>query len=120
MARHLELGENSEELAARYLIRKGMSIVARRVRYRCGELDLVARQGREWVFVEVKSRRGDRKGRASESFTATKSQRMRRAVEMYVRDHGLDNEPIRCDFVAIDFSIDGVPEIRHYPGGIHW
>lgn len=120
MAKHLELGENSEQLAANYLMRKGLTIVERRVRYRWGELDLVARQGEEWVFVEVKSRRDAGKGTAGEAFTSAKSRRMRRAVETYVRDHGLDNKPIRCDFIAIDFDADGVPTIQHFPGGIHW
>ena len=43
-------------MAARFLQRAGLSILARNYRYRRGEIDLVARQGRELVMVEVKAR----------------------------------------------------------------
>ncbi|MCD7895596.1 MAG: YraN family protein [Planctomycetaceae bacterium] len=120
MTRHLELGESGEAMAVRYLINKGLTIVDTRVRFRRGELDIVARQGREWVFVEVKTRSGTRMGTAAEAFTATKAKRMQRAVTEYVRRHGLENEAIRCDLVAIDFAGGDVPEISHFPGGITW
>lgn len=117
---HLELGESGEALAAEYLRTQGLRIVDQRVRFRRGELDIVARNGREWVFVEVKTRSDDRMGGATAAFTDRKAARMRRAVEEYVLLHDLFREPIRCDVVAIDFNADGVPEIKHYPGCITW
>jgi TIGR00252 family protein len=117
-SRHLALGEAGEEMAARHLERLGLKIVERRVRSRRGELDIVARDGREWVFVEVKTRSGDRMGTAAEAMTRRKIGRMFRAVREYVAAHGLENEPIRLDLVAIDFNGEGVPVIAHYPGGI--
>lgn len=117
---HLELGESGEALAVEYLRSKGLHIVDQRVRFRRGELDVVARDGREWVFVEVKTRSGNRMGGATAAFTERKASRMRRAVEEYVLMHDLFREPIRCDVVAIDFSADGTPEIKHYPGCVIW
>lgn len=118
MNRHLALGEGGEEMAARHLLESGLRIVDRRVRYRVGELDIVARDGREWVFVEVKTRAQNRFGTAAESLSPTKLRRMRRAVEEYVRLHNLENEPIRCDLVAIDMVPGDSLAITHYPGGI--
>ena len=50
------LGQRGEEAAARYLRRKRYKILARSHRFRLGELDLVALDGRTIVFVEVKTR----------------------------------------------------------------
>lgn len=115
---HLRVGEAGEELAARFLEGKGLRIVGRRVRCGKGELDIVAREGREWVFVEVKTRRSARMGTAAEALTPRKTARMFRAVEEYVAAHDLDEMPIRLDLIAIDYNADGVPEVTHYPGGV--
>ena len=63
--RRTELGKTGEDLAARYLELRGWSIVARNVRYREGELDLVAARGGVLAFVEVKTRRAGRGGHLS-------------------------------------------------------
>ncbi len=118
MSGHLRVGEAGEELAAGFLEKLGMRIVERRVRFRRGELDIVARNGREWVFVEVKTRNPSRLGTAAQAVTGRKSARMGRAVREYVCRHDLADQPIRCDLVAVDIGPDGVPAITHYPGGI--
>ena len=120
MTRHLALGEAGEEIAANYLRNKGLKIVDRRVRCGRGELDLVARDGKEWVFVEVKTRSTRRMGSAAEAFTPRKTGRMKKAVEEYVRLHDLYESAIRCDLVAIDFNEDGLPEITHFSGCLTW
>ena len=53
--RHV-LGRAAEEAAAKLLERSGLRIVARNVKLRTGEIDLVCRDGEVWVFVEVKCR----------------------------------------------------------------
>jgi putative endonuclease len=117
-ARHLRLGESGEELAAAFLRKQGLAIVDRRVRFARGELDIVARNGREWVFVEVKTRSFSRLGSAVEAMTRVKSRRMGRAVREYVARHRLHDAPMRCDLVAIDVGTDGEFHISHYPGAI--
>lgn len=112
------VGLAGENLAADYLEEKGYRIVARRVRFRRGELDLVARRGAEWVFVEVKARTGASYGTAVDGLTPEKARRMTRAVTEYVQLHRLENSPIRCDLIAVDFSSDGSPAIEHYPAAI--
>ena len=116
--RHLLLGEKGEDLAADFLARKGLKIVARRVRFKRGELDIVAKNGKEWVFVEVKTRSSSSMGTAAEAMTPTKLARMSRAVDEYAHLHNLGNAPMRCDLVTVDFDSDGKPEVCHYPGGI--
>lgn len=105
-------------MAVRFLEGKGMRIVERRVRCRHGELDIVGRQGGEWIFVEVKTRTSTRMGTAAEGMTRHKVKCMGRAVREYLARHGLEKAPVRLDLVAIDFNADGIPEIAHYPAGI--
>src|SRR2546426_7718637 len=50
------LGRSAEDAAAAWLQRSGLSVIARNVRFPEGEIDLVCREGRVWVFVEVKCR----------------------------------------------------------------
>lgn len=116
--RSARIGEAGEEMAAAYLAEKGLKIVARRVRLKRGELDIVARNGREWVFVEVKTRSSSHMGTAAEAMTGSKAKRMERAVLQYLEQHNLGDAPVRCDLVTVDFTPDGGADIEHYPGGI--
>lgn len=115
--RHLALGEAGEKMAARYLEKKGYSIVGRRVRCGGGEIDIIARLGKEWVFVEVKTRSSDRMGTAAEALTRGKATRLARAVVAYMTQHELHDSPVRCDLLAIDFDGD-VPRIEHFPAAM--
>lgn len=105
-------------MAARYLSEKGLRIVDRRVRCKGGELDIIARDGREWVFVEVKTRAQSRFGTAAEALSTAKVRHFARAVKDYVYRNNLDDQPIRCDFVAIDINPDESVTIEHFAGGI--
>jgi putative endonuclease len=91
-------GNRAEALAAQFLIRKGLSIVARNFRTRGGEIDLVARDGATLVFVEVRMRRSEDFGGAAASITARKQQRLVRAANGYLAMLG--REP-PCRFDAI-------------------
>ena len=80
-ARH---GAQAEELAAAYLVRRGLVIVERNWRRRVGELDLIARDGDMLVFVEVRLRRRNDFGGAAASITAKKRARMIAAAGLYL------------------------------------
>ncbi len=120
MAKHIELGKSGELIAEHFLAARGLSIIDRRVRFRRGEIDLIAKDGDEWVFVEVKTRKGDSSGSAAEALTPEKAGRMRKAVERYVYENNLYDAPMRCDLLAIDMDPDGAPEISYFPGEITW
>jgi putative endonuclease len=91
-------GANAEALAAQFLARRGLAIVERNWRRRCGELDLVARDGGTLVFVEVRLRRGGDFGGAAASITGTKRARLIKAANLYLS--GLPRTP-PCRFDAI-------------------
>jgi len=77
-------GAQAEALAARFLEGHGLAIVARNVRSRLGEIDIVAREGGTLVFVEVRLRRRGDYGGAAGSITAAKLARVRAAAELYL------------------------------------
>ena len=91
-------GDRAEALAAQFLMRRGLVIVARNFRTREGEIDLVARDGATLVFVEVRMRRSQRFGGAAASITAQKRERLVRAASAYLAMLG--REP-PCRFDAI-------------------
>lgn len=107
-------GAQAEALAADFLARRGLAIVERNWRRRCGELDLIARDGDTLVFVEVRLRtRGDFGGAAA-SITAAKRARMVAAAGHYLAGLGR-TPPCRFDAVLLDAldpaRIEWIPDI---------
>ena len=99
-------GARAEALAAAYLMRQGLTIVARNFRTRAGEIDLIARDGRTLVFVEVRMRRTASHGGAVESITAQKRIRLVAAASGYLAMLGRE-PPCRFDAIlmrALDAS----------------
>ena len=93
-------GAAAEQLAADYLMRQGLSIIERNFRVRGGEIDLICRDGRTTVFVEVRLRsRGDFGGAAA-SITATKQARLIMAARHWLLRHG--ETPCRFDCMLLD------------------
>jgi putative endonuclease len=94
-------GAKAEALAADFLAARGMTILERNFRRRCGELDLVAQDGDTLVFVEVRLRTRDDYGGAAASITARKRSRMAAAAGLYLaRLRGAP--PCRFDAVLLD------------------
>src|SRR5947209_6203352 len=76
------LGDRGERAAARYLRRQGLRVLVRGYRTRCGEIDLIARDGDTLVFVEVKARQ---RGVPAEAVTAEKQRRITLAALHFLR-----------------------------------
>jgi putative endonuclease len=94
-------GKRGEELACEELQRRGYIILDRRFRTRCGELDIVARDGKVVVFVEVKARKDGNFGNPSESITWQKRRRLSQMASSYLFEKQLGEVPCRFDVVAV-------------------
>jgi putative endonuclease len=101
------LGRRGEELAARALVREGYTLVARNWRCAEGEVDIVARDGEEWVFVEVRTRRGRAFGTPEESLTPAKQERMIAVAQRYLLEQEVGQVVWRLDLVAIELDYAG-------------
>jgi putative endonuclease len=97
----MALGKTGEDLACRELERRGYAVVERRHRQRGGEIDIIARDGKTLVFVEVKTRVGRAFGAAAEGVTWRKRQRLVRLATEYVVQRRFEECPCRFDVVAI-------------------
>lgn len=83
-------GAEAEELAARFLARQGLEIVARNYRTRFGEVDVVAREGATLVFVEVRARAWSAYGGAAASVDARKQRRLVAAARHFLARLGAE------------------------------
>jgi putative endonuclease len=77
-------GARAEALAAAFLERSGLAVLERNFRVRGGEIDLVCREGKTLVFVEVRLRRNGEFGGAAASITAGKRRRLILAARHYL------------------------------------
>ena len=105
-----ELGRTGESIAADYLADAGLDIIARNYRCYRGEIDIVAMEGEELVFVEVRTRHGTlQMGTAEESVTHVKRERLRTLAASYIREKNYEQwPPMRFDVVAITYAPDDV------------
>ena len=110
----LGLGRQGEDLAAAYLAAQGYRLVQRNYRCRLGEIDLVAWDGRELVFIEVKTRSTRTFGSSAEAVSSQKQARLLRLADCFLQEHRLSDAPCRFDVVAVDASLEppGVDLIR--------
>jgi putative endonuclease len=118
-----KLGPRGERVAARYLRRHGLEILARNARALHGELDLVAVDGPTLVFVEVKSRSGRGEGdelTGLEKIDRRKRATLRRASNFWRKRLPASWESYRLDAVTVEFEKrrpgHRLREVRWYPG----
>jgi putative endonuclease len=101
-------GAWGEDLALRYLTRRGYRLVERNYRTRRGEIDLILRREEVLVFVEVKLRRTTGFGDPLEAVTPSKQKTLRRLAEQYLADHEPQFDTLRFDVIGILASRNGV------------
>lgn len=111
-----EFGNRGEALAETFLKGKGYRVVGKQVKTPFGEIDLVALDGDEAVFVEVKTRRDARFGYPEEAVTPTKVKHMTQAAEHILRERTWERRPFRLDIVAILWDERKIPDIQHFVG----
>jgi putative endonuclease len=103
-----ERGRHAEDLAAEFLQRRGLELVERNYRCRFGEIDLIARDGKTLVFVEVRMRASASFGGAAASITGAKRGKLMRTARHYLA--GASRMPA-CRFDALlvtgtDYAIE--------------
>jgi len=107
------LGERGEELAAIYLKGRKFTIVERNFRCKAGEVDIIARDGKTLVFVEVKTRRTLTFGPPQLALTPFKQRQISKAALTWLAKKKLFGENARFDVIAILLPDHEVPVIDH-------
>ena len=114
MAEHNLLGERGEELAKSYLENLSYKILATNWRKRKFEIDIIAIDNDEIVFVEVKTRSSTHFGLPEEAVTTKKQEHLINGADCYIQENEIDLE-CRFDIVAIVLDKKGA-EVKHIKG----
>jgi len=104
-------GRKGESAAAEYLASSGIKILDRNFRCPLGEIDLVAKDGKTIVFVEVRARQLDGLCSPEESISIYKRRRLTRTALWYLKQRGLLDSCARFDVIAIRWNGEE-PEIN--------
>jgi putative endonuclease len=106
-------GARGEQRAVEYLQEQGYRILERNYRCPLGEMDIIAREGKTVVFVEVKTRASDRFGSPQAAIGPQKQRRMTVIARYYLKTQGLLDGPARFDVAAVRLA-DGGDSVTLY------
>jgi putative endonuclease len=109
----MQRGVAAEDLAARYLRLRGLKILARNLRCKAGELDLVCLDDGVLVIVEVRQRGSLQFGGAMASVTWAKQRKLIRAARFFLRrEKHWQNICMRFDVLAIEGMLDATHRVE--------
>jgi putative endonuclease len=113
----VRVGKLGEELAGRFLRERGYQILTTNYRCRQGEVDIVAKDGEEVVFVEVRTRRSQSFGTPQESLTRPKVRRLVATCQDYLQGYGGGETNWRIDLVSVRLDqgnrLEDIDHLRH-------
>lgn len=94
-------GTEGELTAREYLVSKGAKILEMNYRRPTGEIDIIARHKKTFLFIEVKRRSSLRYGRPSEAVNSAKQAHIARTAMVYLQENHLEDAPVRFDVIEI-------------------
>lgn len=106
-------GKLGEDLAEKYLVGRKYYILARNYHSRFGEIDIIAADGAQIVFVEVKTRTQNQFGSPLEAITKGKLSKMIKTSQFYLSQRKLHGQSYRYDAIEIIIKGDNKPIINH-------
>jgi len=116
MSHNQKIGAWGEQMAADHLAGRGCEIIARNARTPYGEIDIVAKQGDVYLFVEVKTRTSNKMGLPEEAVTARKRQHMLMAADHYASENEIDHWQI--DVISVEGKPGAKPLITYFENAI--
>jgi len=109
-----QIGNEGEEIAAAYLESKGWLILDRNYFFEKAEVDIVAYDHTQIIFVEVKLRSGTYFGRPEDYVTSKKESLVKKAAEAWVYERKMETALVRFDVIAIVQDNKKAPNITHF------
>lgn len=110
-------GKDGENIAVEHLKKLGYNIIERNFECRQGEIDIIALDKKEVVFIEVKTRTNNKYGFAAEAVDDNKKKHLWKAIEYYVYSRNLQNDFIRIDVIEVYLNKKSF-KINHIQGAI--
>ena len=109
--RRQQFGRESESIAAELLKKRGYKILEQNYRTKLGEIDIIAKDKKTLVFVEVKARRSIRFGSPKWALTPKKQRQMSKVALYYLKVTKQTKAKARFDVVTV-FSPEDKPQIE--------
>ena len=107
-----ELGNKGEKIASDYIKEIGYEILDKNYRKREGEIDLIAEDNREIVFIEVKTRKSSNFGYPEEAVNQKKTEKMIKVANLWLEEKEKFDNSWRIDIIAIEMDTQP-PKITH-------
>lgn len=112
-----ETGKIGEDIATRYLEQIGYEIIQRNFECKIGEIDIIAKEKDEIVFVEVKTRASALYGQPKDAVDVTKKKHIYRSAEFYIYIRHLEKYPVRIDVIEV-YKKQGKFKVHHIKNAI--
>lgn len=96
-----DIGKVGEDEVCNYLLKNNYEILDRNFLCRSGEIDIIAKENDEYVFIEVKTRVSKRYGRPADAVDTNKQKHIINATRYYVYKNYLANKNIRFDVLEV-------------------
>lgn len=112
MSKKQQIGKLGEDLATKYLEEKNYKILTRNFHCKQGEIDIIAKERNEIIFIEVKARTNLHYGRPVEAVTKIKQKHIEKAAEYYLYKNNLANNNVRIDVIEV-YIKEGKYKINH-------
>ena len=112
---HKLIGDRGERAAVRFLKRKGFKILAKQYRNQFGEVDVIALDGSQIVFVEVKTRQSTDAGQPFEAVDRRKQQKLTKLALVWLKKYKRLEQSARFDIVSVIWPQNSAePQIQHF------
>jgi putative endonuclease len=105
-------GKIGEDIAVKFLSRKGYKILKRNYRYGHGEIDIIAMDKDVLIFVEVRVKLSDKFGSPEDSVTIKKREQLKKIASAFIQMNEVNFSECRFDVIGITFK-DGKFNINH-------
>ncbi len=112
MARHNVIGSSGEKFAVDFLRQKNYSLITTNFRSKLGEVDIIAKERTQFVFVEVKTRSGTLFGTPAQAITPKKLKSLIKTAEYYLLVNNLARN-YRIDAIEVVLFGQSVKSINH-------
>lgn len=110
-----DVGKLGEDIATKYLENKGFRIMERNFYCKQGEIDIIAKQGKEIVFIEVKTRLNNNFGTPAEAINNLKKMHILKSAQYFLYKNKILNKDVRFDAIEVVLQ-NGKFNVNHIEG----
>ncbi|MCH8556688.1 MAG: YraN family protein [Balneolia bacterium] len=114
---HIELGRKGEDLAVEWLEKNDIRILERNYHFEKSEVDIIAYNGKQIIFIEVKTRTDNNFAEPEDAVTEAKKQSLYKVAGAWLYERKMEGSPVRFDIISIVLKPGSdEPVIKHFEG----